>query len=77
MCCGSSILQKGLPFFYLHKIFYTLFSLHGNQVIIGNSSLIYSKQYILIIHFEILQQSLTFFCHFFSTFLILAMLFYH
>lgn len=25
MCCGNSILQKGLPFFYLHKIFYTLF----------------------------------------------------
>lgn len=24
MCCGNSILQKGLPFFYLHKIFYTL-----------------------------------------------------
>ncbi len=27
MCCGNSILQKGLPFFYLHKIFYTLKSL--------------------------------------------------
>jgi len=26
MCCGNSILQKGLPFFYLHKIFYTLSS---------------------------------------------------
>ena len=26
MCCGNSILQKGLPFFYLHKIFYTLLS---------------------------------------------------
>ncbi|MRN12603.1 HNH endonuclease, partial [Akkermansia muciniphila] len=25
MCCGNSILQKGLPFFYLHKIFYTLY----------------------------------------------------
>ncbi|TQB30190.1 hypothetical protein FKY96_14685 [Enterococcus faecalis] len=24
MFCGNSILQKGLPFFYLHKIFYTL-----------------------------------------------------
>ncbi len=24
MCCGNSILLKGLPFFYLHKIFYTL-----------------------------------------------------
>ena len=24
MCCGNSILQKGLPFFYLYKIFYTL-----------------------------------------------------
>ncbi|ROX53737.1 hypothetical protein EGW37_09155, partial [Enterococcus faecium] len=23
--CGNFILQKGLPFFYLHKIFYTLF----------------------------------------------------
>ncbi|ROX54777.1 hypothetical protein EGW37_07825, partial [Enterococcus faecium] len=22
--CGNFILQKGLPFFYLHKIFYTL-----------------------------------------------------
>ncbi|MCZ1201362.1 hypothetical protein FZB85_15140 [Enterococcus faecium] len=27
MCCGNSILQKGLPFFYLHKIFYTLYFL--------------------------------------------------
>ncbi|MBG7727548.1 bacteriocin immunity protein [Enterococcus faecium] len=27
MCCGNSILQKGLPFFYLHKIFYTLISI--------------------------------------------------
>ncbi|EGP5438689.1 hypothetical protein D1Z37_14015 [Enterococcus faecium] len=27
MCCGNSILQKGLPFFYLHKIFYTLLSI--------------------------------------------------
>ena len=24
MFCGNSILQKGFPFFYLHKIFYTL-----------------------------------------------------
>ncbi|KAA9169873.1 hypothetical protein F6X83_04195 [Enterococcus faecium] len=32
MCCGNSILQKGLPFFYLHKIFYTLLL---GSVIIG------------------------------------------
>ncbi|KAA9178113.1 hypothetical protein F6X79_11945 [Enterococcus faecium] len=29
MCCGNSILQKGLPFFYLHKIFYTLHKKQG------------------------------------------------
>ncbi len=33
MCCGNSILQKGLPFFYLHKIFYTL----GLLAELGNS----------------------------------------
>ncbi|AYA34069.1 hypothetical protein CTI32_06465 [Enterococcus faecium] len=39
MCCGNSILQKGLPFFYLHKIFYTLFdSLNkNNKMWNGNS----------------------------------------
>ncbi len=31
MCCGNSILQKGLPFFYLHKIFYTLTD-GGNEI---------------------------------------------
>ena len=33
MCCGNSILQKGLPFFYLHKIFYTLEN-YDNHVVI-------------------------------------------
>ncbi|QHU88367.1 hypothetical protein E6A31_11800 [Enterococcus faecium] len=27
--CGNFILQKGLPFFYLHKIFYTLKCLYA------------------------------------------------
>ncbi len=38
MCCGNSILQKGLPFFYLHKIFYTL----QKTVVYGISLLILS-----------------------------------
>ncbi|ROX90568.1 hypothetical protein EGW49_12610 [Enterococcus hirae] len=38
MCCGNSILQKGLPFFYLHKIFYTLFCFHKCQLYILNDS---------------------------------------
>ncbi|MCZ1274231.1 DUF4828 domain-containing protein [Enterococcus faecium] len=37
MCCGNSILQKGLPFFYLHKIFYTLITSDYTFLINGQS----------------------------------------
>ncbi|PHL06213.1 hypothetical protein CQR42_13865 [Enterococcus faecium] len=42
MCCGNSILQKGLPFFYLHKIFYTLHSLFLLNIILSTFILLQS-----------------------------------
>ena len=46
MCCGNSILQKGLPFFYLHKIFYTLSVQHGRY----NVTNINEKDFIKIVN---------------------------
>ncbi|PNE45546.1 hypothetical protein AUF14_03885 [Enterococcus avium] len=46
MCCGNSILQKGLPFFYLHKIFYTLVTKHNINTIVFY---IYTSKRIIIL----------------------------
>ncbi|RSD49709.1 hypothetical protein EGP50_14850 [Enterococcus faecium] len=45
MCCGNSILQKGLPFFYLHKIFYTL-----ARLLCGHNYSFKDKFQLLILH---------------------------
>ena len=44
MCCGNSILQKGLPFFYLHKIFYTLYEDHIIDLINNLKEIIFLEE---------------------------------